>query len=72
MTAYRRIAGGHNPRPAQFSRLRNRFYCKFVYYPEDFGPLGCVGCGRCIDACPVGIDILEVIAAVEQMAGAAE
>ena len=65
---YRRIAGGHNPRPTPQSRLRNRFYCKFMYYPDDFGPLGCVGCGRCIDACPVNIDILEVIAAVEQMA----
>jgi sulfhydrogenase subunit beta (sulfur reductase) len=66
--AYRRIAGGHDSRPTQEHRLRNRFYCKFMYYPEDFGPLGCVGCGRCIDACPVNIDILEVIAAVEQMA----
>jgi sulfhydrogenase subunit beta (sulfur reductase) len=66
--AYRRIAGGHNPRPTQEHRLRNRFYCKFMYYPQDFGPLGCVGCGRCIDACPVNIDILEIIAAVEQMA----
>ena len=64
---YRRIAGGHNPRPTQHMRLRNRFYCKFAYYPEDFGPLGCVGCGRCIDACPVGIDILEVVADVAQM-----
>ena len=64
---YRRIAGGHNPRPTQQSRLRNRFYCKFMYYPDDYGPLGCVGCGRCIDACPVNIDILEVIASVEQM-----
>jgi sulfhydrogenase subunit beta (sulfur reductase) len=66
---YRRIAGGHNPRPTQQSRLRNRFYCKFMYYPDDFGPLGCVGCGRCIDACPVNIDILEVIAGVEKLAG---
>jgi ferredoxin len=65
---YRRIAGGHNPRPTPYSRLRNRFFCKFMYYPEDFGPLGCVGCGRCIEACPVNIDILEVIARVEQIA----
>jgi ferredoxin len=65
--AYRRIAGGHNPRATLQLRLRNRFYCKFMYYPDDFGPLGCVGCGRCIDACPVNIDILEVIAGVEKM-----
>jgi ferredoxin len=66
-SAYRRIAGGHNPRPVQQHRLRNRFYCKFMYYPQDFGPLGCVGCGRCIEACPVDIDILEVVGAVEWM-----
>jgi ferredoxin len=66
--AYRRIAGGHNPRPTQEHRLRNRFYCKFMYYPQDFGPLGCVGCGRCIEACPVDIDILEVIETVEALA----
>lgn len=64
---YRRIAGGHNPRPSQAERLKNRFYCKFMYYPEDFGPLGCVGCGRCIDACPAGISILETIAKVDQL-----
>jgi ferredoxin len=63
---YRRIAGGHNPRPTQAERLKNRFYCKFMYYPDDFGPLGCVGCGRCIDACPAGISILETIARVDE------
>jgi ferredoxin len=58
---YRRIAGGHNPRPTKAERLRNRFYCKFCYYPQDFGPLACVGCGRCIARCPVNVDIVEVL-----------
>ena len=66
---YRRIAGGHNPRPAKSQRLRNRFYCKFDYYPADFGPMACVGCGRCIDLCPVNIDITEVL---QQVAAKAE
>jgi formate hydrogenlyase subunit 6/NADH:ubiquinone oxidoreductase subunit I len=58
---YRRIAGGHNPRPTKAERLRNRFYCKFCYYPQDFGPVACVGCGRCIAQCPVNVDIAEVL-----------
>lgn len=60
-TNYRRVAGGHNPRATKPDRLRNRFFCKFCYYPEDFGPTGCVGCGRCIVSCPVDIDITEVM-----------
>jgi sulfhydrogenase subunit beta (sulfur reductase) len=62
--AYRRIAGGHNPRPDKAQRLRNRFYCKFCYSPLDFGAVACVGCGRCIAACPVAIDITEMLADV--------
>ena len=58
---YRRIAGGHNPRPSKMERLRNRFYCKFCYYPQDFGPIACVGCGRCIVQCPVNVDATEVL-----------
>jgi len=58
---YRRIAGGHNPRPTKAERLRNRFYCKFCYYPRDFGPVACVGCGRCIAKCPVNVDIVEIL-----------
>jgi sulfhydrogenase subunit beta (sulfur reductase) len=65
---YRRIAGGHNPRAAKGDRLRNRFFCKFYYYPQQYGPLACTGCGRCIDACPVNIDITEVMHAVQQLA----
>ncbi len=62
--AYRRIAGGHNPRAVKGDRLRNRFFCKFHYYAQQYGPLACTGCGRCIDACPVNIDITEVMTAI--------
>lgn len=58
---YRRIAGGHNPRPTPGARLRNRFFCKFYYFPEQYGPTACTGCGRCIEVCPVGLDITEVL-----------
>lgn len=58
---YRKIAGGHNPRALKGQRLRNRFYCKFYYMHEDYGVTGCVGCGRCIEVCPVNIDIVEML-----------
>lgn len=64
--AYRRIAGGHNPRPDIGQRLRNRFYCKYYYYPTQYGPVACTGCGRCIDTCPVGVDIIEALTYVAQ------
>ena len=66
-TVYRRIAGGHNPREAKGDRMRNRFFCKFYYYPEQYGPLACTGCGRCIDACPVNIDITEVLQHLQEV-----
>jgi sulfhydrogenase subunit beta (sulfur reductase) len=68
---YRRLAGGHQPRAEKGERLRNRFFCKFYYYPEQYG-LGaasaCTGCGRCIEFCPVGVDITEVLMDLEKPA----
>jgi ferredoxin len=61
---YRRLAGGHQPRPEKGERLRNRFYCKFSFFPAQVGLDGtsaCTGCGRCIDVCPAGVDISEVL-----------
>ncbi|HID97878.1 MAG TPA: 4Fe-4S ferredoxin [Thermodesulfobacteriaceae bacterium] len=53
-------ASGHNPRGLKLQRVRNRFMHKLKYFPERFGPISCVGCGRCIRECPVNIDIREV------------
>ncbi|NLE45767.1 MAG: hypothetical protein GX620_13680 [Chloroflexi bacterium] len=59
---YRVVAGGANPRAQVGQRTRNRMYCKFYYVPTDYQvEVACVGCGRCITACPVNIDISEVL-----------
>jgi ferredoxin len=50
---------GHNPRGTKPSRFRQRVFHKFNYYPENYDVLGCVGCGRCINHCPMHSDIRE-------------
>jgi sulfhydrogenase subunit beta (sulfur reductase) len=63
------IAGGHNPRPSQAQRLRQRYMHKFLYYPaREGGAALCVGCGRCVVQCPVNVDIREVLAHVAEVA----
>lgn len=49
---------GHNPRPDQASRWRQRLNHKFRYYPGKFGHVLCTGCGRCLRLCPAGMDML--------------
>ena len=68
---YRRVAGGHKPRAEKGERLRNRFLCKFLYYPGQYNletASACTGCGRCIEACPAGVDITEVLADLGRLA----
>ena len=65
------IAGGHNPRPTQAARQRQRYMHKFLYYPEREGAALCVGCGRCVVDCPANVDIREVIAALASLAARA-
>ncbi|RKY24579.1 MAG: 4Fe-4S ferredoxin [Planctomycetota bacterium] len=50
---------GHNPRPTQAARWRQRVQHKFNYYVERFGTVSCVGCGRCIRHCPVDMNITD-------------
>jgi len=55
---------GGSIRASETSRYRQWAMHKLAYWPDQFGTYGCVGCGRCITWCPVGIDITETAAAV--------
>jgi len=45
-------------------RYRQWLTHKLAGWHEQFGTSGCVGCGRCITWCPVGIDITAEAAAI--------
>ncbi|HIX91747.1 MAG TPA: 4Fe-4S dicluster domain-containing protein [Firmicutes bacterium] len=50
------------PRLTQLERFRQRFMHKLVYYPENNdGLFSCVGCGRCVSKCPIGMNIVKVM-----------
>ena len=55
---------GKQLRPEISQRYRQWLTHKLATWHEQFGRSGCVGCGRCIAWCPVGIDITEEAAAL--------
>jgi ferredoxin len=55
---------GGSIRPTGRSRYRQWLTHKLGTWHEQFGTSGCVGCGRCLTWCPVGIDITEEVAAI--------
>jgi len=55
---------GHNPRPSGKERMRQRIMHKFNYFVKNHGESFCVGCGRCVQECPVNLDIREVVGAI--------
>jgi sulfhydrogenase subunit beta (sulfur reductase) len=57
------IAGG-SVRASAKSRYRQWMTHKLATWIDQFGTSGCVGCGRCITWCPVGIDITEEVRAI--------
>jgi len=66
-SGFSHTAGGYDPRGTKGARLRQRFSHKLLYFPEQFQDIACVGCGRCIKACPVNIDIREVISDLQRL-----
>lgn len=50
------------------SRYRQWLTHKLASWHDQFETSGCVGCGRCITWCPVGIDITEEVAAIRETA----
>ncbi len=57
---------GHNPRPTRRERTRNRINHKYSYFVDKFDVIACVGCGRCVNLCPVNIDIVEIVKQVKE------
>lgn len=59
---------GGNVRASTKSRYRQWMTHKLASWIDQFGSSGCVGCGRCIAWCPVGIDITEELKAIREEA----
>ncbi len=58
---------GGPARTSAKSRYRQWLTHKLAGWHDQFGESGCVGCGRCITWCPVGIDITEEVAALRAL-----
>jgi sulfhydrogenase subunit beta (sulfur reductase) len=55
---------GGSVRASNRARYRQWMTHKLATWHDQFGTSGCVGCGRCITWCPVGIDITEEVEAI--------
>jgi sulfhydrogenase subunit beta (sulfur reductase) len=58
---FARVAGDHDFHKGVKNRYYNWFYHKFVRGYKEYGRALCVGCHRCQESCPAGIDIEKIL-----------
>lgn len=55
------VAGGFKFLSTAAKRIHYWYYHKFVRIPDEFSMMGCTGCGRCYEVCPVRINIRKIL-----------
>lgn len=58
------LAKGHVYRQCRYERLRHFIYHKFCYFKQWYGMTLCVGCGRCLQVCPIKLDVLKLLSSL--------
>lgn len=61
LAGFTRLAGGHNPRHEGRRRIQRRFNHKLAFAKQKYNRPSCVGCGRCVEVCFGGIDMIRFI-----------
>lgn len=61
-----KISNGFDFKPKNVDRLYNWYHHKFVRAPKEINQFLCVGCGRCIKACPAHLNIKNILNSLEE------
>lgn len=60
------IQNRNDLRPGNVDRIYNWYHHKFVRGKRELGRFLCVGCGRCITACPANLNIKNILSALDE------